>query len=174
MTFEKFDYPEQYGLREHCHDLPLVVVPLPTRVLGPWTKGESERSPEEMDLSSQVLEAGSPVNCAVWFYCTYASSAPLTLLLHAAYRKSPGSGVHPGSLRWYLNSLAGFRDHLTPEKKFCFSRLVGDLLGDVTFLPDESFPFKKKWEVRLNWHRNPFIQHGSVLESKYGIPSQIL
>ena len=45
-------------------DLPPIVVPLPTRVLEPWTKGEAERSPEAMVLSFQVLEACSPVSCA--------------------------------------------------------------------------------------------------------------
>ena len=33
------------------NDLPPIVVPLPTRVLEPWTKGEAERSPEAMVLS---------------------------------------------------------------------------------------------------------------------------
>ena len=45
-------------------DLPPIVVPLPTRVLEPWTKGEAERSPEAMVLSFQELGGGSPVSCA--------------------------------------------------------------------------------------------------------------
>jgi hypothetical protein len=44
-------------------DLPAKVVPLATRVLGPWTTGEAGRSPEAMVLSSRVLVAGSPVSC---------------------------------------------------------------------------------------------------------------
>ena len=52
------------GVMFQWGDLPPIVVPLATRVLEPWTKGEAERSPEAMVLLFQELEAGSPMSHA--------------------------------------------------------------------------------------------------------------
>ena len=54
-----------FGTTPFCPiDLPPIVVPLATRVLEPWTKGEAERSPEAMVLLFQELEADSLASCA--------------------------------------------------------------------------------------------------------------
>ena len=60
-------FSNEEGARKRPIDMtsPLIVVPLPMRVLEPGTKGEAERNPEAMVLLFQVLEACSPVNYAV-------------------------------------------------------------------------------------------------------------
>ena len=65
MMFSSPSFADWKKVSENVEgDLPPIVVPLPTRVLEPWTKGEAERSPEAMVLSFQELGGGSPVNCA--------------------------------------------------------------------------------------------------------------
>ena len=49
FSCESWEYrraPDKNGDGREVIDLPPIVVPLPTRVLEPWTKGEAERSPE--------------------------------------------------------------------------------------------------------------------------------